>query len=209
MSHVVISYRRQDSLKYTERLYDRIRVEFGEGNVFRDLDSISFGTDFRETIDKVLSNASVLLAVIGPDWVDARDARGNRRLDNPFDFVRVEIARALVRKVRVIPVLVGGASMPTLEEVPEELRPLLPRQAFPLLDQRFNQDLVFMVRESVWEIRVLLWLEQVFGIRWWLQQIAKMLERLIQWLNDDSKIPAGMDVIRTARQTQAWARAAA
>ena len=115
-------------------------MEFRD-DVFRDLDSIRFGTDFQDTIDEVLSNTSVLLAVIGPGWVDARDARGNRRLENPLDLVRAEIATALARNVRVIPVLVKGASMPTLEEVPADLAPLLRRHAFSLVEERFNQDL--------------------------------------------------------------------
>src|SRR5437660_12337965 len=107
MSSVFISYRRADSEGYAGRIFDRLHQEFGE-QVFRDVDTIDGGTRFADEIDKQLGMCKVALVVIGPNWLDARDESGKRRLDDPQDWVRIEVATALSHNICVIPVTVGG-----------------------------------------------------------------------------------------------------
>jgi hypothetical protein len=135
-----VSYRREDSADATGRLCDRLTERFGREVVFRDVDSIPLGVDFRRIIEEKVGACQVLLAVIGRDWLTA-GAAGRRRLDDPDDFVRIEIEAALRRDVRVIPVLVGGARMPAAEELPESLREMVFRNGIPLRpDPDFHGD---------------------------------------------------------------------
>jgi len=102
---VFISYRRQDSAGHAGRVQDRLQREFGPDLVFMDVDAIPLGTNFSKVLHEEVAKCGALLAVIGPTWPDARDEYGNRRLDDPNDFVRVEIAAALQRNIPVIPIL--------------------------------------------------------------------------------------------------------
>jgi hypothetical protein len=108
-----VSYRRRESSHLAGRLYDRLADRFGESQAFIDVDAIEPGVDFAEEIGRAVAACRVLLAVIGPDWLTITDEEGRRRLDDPGDFVRLEIGAALARDVRVIPILVEGAQMPT------------------------------------------------------------------------------------------------
>lgn len=128
---IAISYRREDSISIAGRLYDRLQGEFGKGNVFMDFDSIPYGVDFREHIKESLSRAKVLIAVIGPQW-SGTISDSNRRIDDPADFVRLEISSALERRIPVIPVLVNKTQMPTASELPTELQPIAFRNALSL-----------------------------------------------------------------------------
>src|SRR2546423_6469397 len=128
---IAISYRREDSLPVTGRLYDRLQTEFGKGNVFMDFDSIPYGVDFRDHIKQMIDQSKVLVAMIGPDWVGRRRHRG-RRIDDAGDFVRIEIAYALNRKLPIIPVLVGNAQMPGPEQLPKDIEGLAFRNALSL-----------------------------------------------------------------------------
>jgi hypothetical protein len=96
---VFISYRRADSAGYSGRVMDRLDRELGRDLVFMDVDAIPLGTNFTKVLHEGVAKCGVLLAVIGPNWLDARDEHGNRRLDNPNDFVRIEIAAALQRSI--------------------------------------------------------------------------------------------------------------
>lgn len=127
---IAISYRREDSSAVTGRLFDRLQAEFGRRNVFMDFDSIPFGVDFREKIKVTLEKARVVVAVVGPDW--AGQLEGQRRIDDPRDFVRIEVAAALQRGIPVIPVLLNNTTMPDPEQLPEELRPFAFRNALVL-----------------------------------------------------------------------------
>src|SRR5215469_14357730 len=109
---VFISYRREESSYAAGRLADRLTGRFGAEQVFIDVETIEPGVDFAEAISRAVGACVVLVAVIGPGWLAAADKRGGRRLDDPDDLVRLEIGTALVRGVRVIPVLVEGAVMP-------------------------------------------------------------------------------------------------
>lgn len=140
MAGMFISYRRSDSAGSTGRLMDDLKEQFPTSEVFRDVEAIEAGADFVEAIDKAVSSCSVLIAVIGPRWLSAGDAAGKRRIDDPNDFVRLEIAAALRRNVRVIPVLVEGAQMPSADDLPEDIKPLSRRQAHELSDRRWNYD---------------------------------------------------------------------
>src|SRR5215475_13629783 len=105
-----------------------------------DVDAIEPGLDFVKVLDEQVSGCDVLLALIGPSWVDARNEKGDRRLDDPDDFVAIEIAAALARDIRVIPILIDGARMPKASELPESLKPLVRRHAIELRHAQFGRD---------------------------------------------------------------------
>ena len=140
MSGVFISYRREDSSGYAGRLFDILSVHFGRENMYMDLDTIRGGDNFATVIEEKISQCDVLLAVIGERWLTSTGENGSRRLDMAGDFVRLEIAKALERGVRVIPVLVGGATMPHQDDLPNDLRPLSVHQAMDLRDAHFHAD---------------------------------------------------------------------
>lgn len=128
---IAISYRRQDSSPVAGRLYDRLQAEFGKGTVFMDFDSIPYGVDFREHIKTTLQRAKVVIAIIGPEWCGGRDP-SNRRIDDPTDFVRLEVASALENGIPIIPVLVNNTPMPDAKSLPPELEGLAFRNGLAL-----------------------------------------------------------------------------
>ncbi len=140
MGTLFISYRRDDSQGFAGRLEDDLSERFGDAQVFRDRE-IPAGTDFAAHLERNLAEAEVVLVVIGPNWLNARDAAGGRRLDAPQDWVRREIMLALTTDVAVVPVLVGGATMPATDDLPAALAPLAGRQGFMLSDHRWPQEL--------------------------------------------------------------------
>src|SRR5688572_229939 len=117
-SRIFISYRREDSGGYAGRLFDRLSVQYGAAQVFRDIDDLGPGVDFVQEIEDSIGTAAVLIAIIGRDW-PATDESGSRRLDQEEDFVRLEVGGALRKGIRVIPVLVGGAMIPA--DLPDDL----------------------------------------------------------------------------------------
>ena len=142
MSKIFISYRRQDTQDVTGRIYDRLLRHLPQHDVFKDVDSIPPGEEFRAFIDDAIGQCAVLLAIIGPQWTAAKNKAGQRRLDDPNDMVRAEIESALSRGTRVIPVLVGGAAMPEPDDLPESIRPLAARHALPVRpDPDFHRDM--------------------------------------------------------------------
>jgi hypothetical protein len=148
---IFISYRREDASYPAGRLYDNLHSRFPQNEIFMDVDSIKPGIDFIETIEERVDSCDVLVAVIGKRWLSAADEEGRRRLDNPEDFVRLEVGTALKRGVLVIPVLVEGASMPRAAELPEELKPLARRNALSLSHERFRADSERLI-DSVGEV---------------------------------------------------------
>ncbi len=146
MQGIFISYRREDSAGHAGRLFDRLCAYFGKDSVFMDVEGIEAGVDFVETIEQAVGGCDVLLAVIGRGWLDSRNSQGDRRLDDPQDFIRLETAAALARNVRVVPVLVEGAQMPPAESLPAELRTLTRRQAVELRDSRWEDDIQALVK---------------------------------------------------------------
>ncbi len=140
MRKIFLSYRRDDSSGSAGRLYDRLRTHFGKEQVFMDVNAIEAGADFVRTIEGTVGSCDVLIALLGREWLSSKDQDGRRRLDDPDDFVRLEIATALDRKILVIPALVGGARMPAAQELPGALQGLARRQALEIGDSRFHED---------------------------------------------------------------------
>jgi hypothetical protein len=120
-SGIFISYRRRDAKHAAGRLVNHLRRTFDSDQLFLDIDSVDPGHDFKKAVSEKLQACEVLLAVIGPGWLSSSDERGTRRVDDPKDFARIEIESALARGIRVIPVLVDGASMPSEEDLPARL----------------------------------------------------------------------------------------
>jgi hypothetical protein len=150
---IFISYRREDSAGYTRAIYDRLVRHFAEERVFMDVDAIEPGLPFDEAINRALEQCEVLLVVIGRRWLDAQSGPGPR-INDPQDFVRREIAAALSRNIRVIPVLIDGAGMPGEESLPEPLRALSRRNALEISNSRFASDteiLIQAVRKALGE----------------------------------------------------------
>jgi TIR domain-containing protein len=144
---IFISYRREETAYPAGWLFDRLAKRFGGDQVFKDVDSIQLGDDFVEVITRAVGSCDVLLALIGPRWLTIADEQGRRRrLDNPEDFVRLEIEAALTRRVRVVPILVDGARMPRVDELPGSLALLVRRQALELSPARFDFDLGRLLR---------------------------------------------------------------
>jgi WD40 repeat protein len=137
---VFISYRRQETAPYARLLREELSRWLGPQLVFMDVDSIEVGVDFAEAIQRAVDACQVLLALIGPQWLTATDADGQRRLDNPDDTVRLEIEAALARGIRVIPVLVDSTPMPGRHQLPDGLAPLARRNALELSYNRYAYD---------------------------------------------------------------------
>jgi hypothetical protein len=135
---VFISYRRNDAPHLAGRLFDRLREHFGRERIFMDVDSIEPGLDFGEVIADAVRSSKVMLVVIGPKWLVAED--GSRRIDSVDDYVRIELEQALGRGIRVIPVLVDGATMPQSVDLPDALKSLARRNAIEVTHRAFTAD---------------------------------------------------------------------
>jgi TIR domain len=143
---IFISYRREDSAGSAGRVHDRLLGEFGPDLLFMDVDAVPLGVNFVKALREEVAKCDVLLAVIGPNWVDIRDEHGNRRLDHPGDFVRVEIAAALQRDIPVIPILLDGSRIPKAEQLPAELQELSVRNGLDVRHASFRNDMDKLVR---------------------------------------------------------------
>jgi hypothetical protein len=140
MSKVFVSYRREDAQGEAGHLLADLRRRFGEAQVFMDIAAIGPGEDFGLAIERAMADCSVVLVVIGRSWVDVRDAQGARRLDNPSDWVRLEVESALNGDRKVIPVLVQGASMPHDSMLPASMAALARRNAHEISARRWDYD---------------------------------------------------------------------
>jgi hypothetical protein len=143
---IFVSYRRADTGGHAGRLYDALAARFGRDNVFMDIDTIELGVDFTSTITRAVASYDVVIALIGRGWLDAADRDGRRRLDDPKDFLRLELETALARDVFVIPTLVEGADMPPADRLPESLAPLPVRQGIELRDVAWHDDVERLIR---------------------------------------------------------------
>jgi hypothetical protein len=142
---IFISYRRDDSEGEAGRLFDDLTRAYGSDAVFMDVAGIAPGVDFRKAIDDNVSACGVFLAVVGSQWVTTIGANGERRLDDPNDFVRLEIASALARNIAVIPVLVHGAKMPHRDLLPDNIKDLAYRNSVEISHARWNSDVELLV----------------------------------------------------------------
>lgn len=145
MARIFISYRRSDTAGHTGRLYDHLDAYFGHQQVFMDVSDIAPGEDFLEKIRAIIDWSQAVVVLIGPTWLTTTDTQGQRRLDNPHDVVRLEIATALAQDKRVIPVLVGGAIMPAPHDLPADIAALAYRNALTLTDERYLYDVQRLV----------------------------------------------------------------
>jgi hypothetical protein len=147
MSKIFISYRRSDSPDVTGRIFDHLSSSFGRSQVFKDVDSLPFGVDFRTIITQAVQACDVVIVIIGPGWLKATNSAGDYRLNDASDFVRIEIEGALARDIPTIPVLVSGAKMPAAEALPSSIQPLVFRNAIQVRsDPDFSNDIARLVR---------------------------------------------------------------
>jgi TIR domain-containing protein len=147
MSQIFISYRRDDSGTTADRIYDSLVAYFGRNFLFKDVNSIPYGARFPQFIDDTLKDCRVVLAIIGPRWLEMATSDGARRLDDPADWVRVEVETALRRNVTIIPVLVEGAQMPGANRLPESMRPLAEMNALQVRrDPDYHTDMMRLIQ---------------------------------------------------------------
>ena len=139
------SYRRQDSASSCGRIYDRLAAHFGAANVFRDIDSLAPGDRFAEKIREYISQCDAVIVLIGNRWLSIADAAGRRRLDDPEDFVRMEIVEAAAQGKFIVPALHDGAPMPSPKDLPPALAFLAQRNAIELTDKHFGSDMKQLV----------------------------------------------------------------
>ena len=137
---IFLSYRREDASAWAGRLNDALARRFGEANIFQDVVAVHPGQDFTDAVDVALGHSDVVLAVIGPHWLTAAGADGNPRISEEHDYVRAELVGALAHARLVIPVLVGGATVPAEARLPEDLKPLALLQAVSLRDESWYRD---------------------------------------------------------------------
>jgi len=198
LSGIFISYRRSDISTYAAgRLYDALARRFGRDRVFMDIDSLKgyAGLDFSQALDRAVTTCDVMIALIGPAWTTPTDAAGVRRLDDPEDWVRQEIATALARSdIRVIPVLMGEASMPKAAELPEPLKPLARRQKHEISDSRWDYDVSQLIDNVLAPlIDKPIWQPNRRVLAWSLVAVAASGSAVgaAVWLNDDDPDPPG------------------
>jgi hypothetical protein len=143
---VFVSYRRSDVGGHAGRLSDALVDRLGRDKVFQDVSAIAAGRDFTVEIDAALASSDAVLAVIGPGWLSAATPEGRLRLFEPDDFVRRELVAALRTDAPVVPVLVGGASLPLADQLPDELAGLAQRQAVVIRDETFHGDVELLLQ---------------------------------------------------------------
>src|SRR5689334_21318044 len=127
MPKILVSYRRSDSEQITGRIFDRLSQHYGKPSIFRDIDSIPPGIDFRDYINDALKETDVLLVIVGPKWLGSK--RGHARIDDDADPVRIEVEIALKRDIRVIPLLIGNTKMPSATQLPDSIKDFAFRNA--------------------------------------------------------------------------------
>ena len=150
--NIFLSYRRDDSRGYTNAIYTLLELHFPSDSIFMDVDTLVPGSDFVQSQQDAVEACDIFLAVIGKSWENIEDQKGIRRLEHPEDFVRIEVAHALMRGIPVIPVLVDGAQMPSSENLPDNLKDLARRHAFSIGDHmRSDVQRLIKVLEKTFE----------------------------------------------------------
>jgi len=146
MGAVFINYRREETSGEARALFNDLVARLGENSVFMDVDNIGLGRDFRQVIQQRLASCELMLALIGKNWVGTKNQSGRRRLDDTGDFVRLEIEAALKRNIPVTPVLLQGAQMPSVDELPESVRDFAYRNGFEISHNRWESDVQEMIK---------------------------------------------------------------
>jgi hypothetical protein len=148
---IVLNYRRDDAAGHAGHLFEDLEERFGKGNVFMDIVGMQPGVDIPKVIEDAVGSCDAFVAMIGQRWLNAADSQGRRRLDNPKDFVRLEIEAAIWRECALIPVLVQDAEMPSEEDLPPSLAPLARKHALEIRDssRRYDVDQLIAALERV------------------------------------------------------------
>lgn len=176
MTGIFISYRRESAAAYARALFEALGGHFGKRQVFMDVEGIEPGRDFVEVLERTLRSCKVMIVLIGPDWVHVKDNAGQRRLDDPEDFVRMEIATAIHRNILLLPVMIHGACQPTMEELPEDIKLLVRRQSVKLDFDRWAGSLDALRRTIEKEVpRKQIWLLKLMSMRAWAVSISIVL----------------------------------
>jgi hypothetical protein len=144
---IFVNYRRDDSAPHALSVAQYLEREFGSASVFLDIDRLRPGQKFPKVLEERLTESRVMLALIGPSWLNAVNEIGQRRLDDPEDWVRLEISSALARDIPVIPVLVGGATLPRKRELPDDLKPLVEHQIATVSTNGFRTEMAGLARD--------------------------------------------------------------
>lgn len=146
MEGIFFSYRRDDTAKDAGRIYERLANHFGDNIVFLDIEKIGLGEDFVDKINEALARAAYVLIAIGPRWLLVTDDKGRKRLDDPDDMVRYEIRSALQGRKRVVPMLIGGAEIPSAAELPADIKPLVRRNGIAIRPEPdFDMDVIALM----------------------------------------------------------------
>jgi hypothetical protein len=145
MTGIFINYRTGDETFASAAIDQRLRAEFGDDRVFRDSRALPAGLSFPSELWRRLQSSTVMLALIGPRWLTLTDDDGQRRLDVPDDYVRLEIRVALEKDKTVIPVLVGGAGMPARADLPDDIKDLRERQYLEVRSRYYDVDVDHLV----------------------------------------------------------------
>lgn len=140
MAEVFINYRTGDGEWPAAFLDDKFKRRYGADRVFRDATSLEAGHDFRHELRRRLERCTVLVVLIGPTWLTARDDAGRRRLDNPADYVRMEIEESLARKIRVVPITLNDVRLPLADELPAGIADLAHRQSRVFRSRHYESD---------------------------------------------------------------------
>ncbi len=173
MPKVFISYRRDDSQHQADRIFDALTRVVPKKDIFIDIDGIPAGVDFVDHLNQQVEKCDTLLALIGPEWLTTRSANGQRRLDDPGDFVRIEIAAALKRRITVAPVLLDGATMPLEKDLPPDIKELARRNAIEIRRNSFDSDAQRMMQKlgirsgRGWALALVAGLAAAVGIGAW------------------------------------------
>ena len=187
MALIFVSYRRTDAAGHAGRLYDQLANRFGAANIFKDLDSMEPGADFAEVIEDTVARCDAVIVVIGSDWVSPR-------LEDPDDWVRLEIANALARKVRVVPVLVEGAKMPAPSELPDDISALTRRHAVDLSETGWHAQVAELLDR----------LESVLGVAPSSVPLADVMENFRTALSDDPPADQGEQAVEPRGEPDGW-----
>lgn len=192
MTSVFISYRREDTTSEAGRLTDHFIKRWGRDRIFLDIDSIPPGSDFAHSIEDTLHKRPVVIVLIGKKWGSSVNEIGERRLDNSLDFVRMEVRLALSKKLKVIPVLIGEAKMPSANELPEDIRNLSNLNAMEISERHFSRDIALLMR-NIGKPRITL--SAIFSpIAIWVVILVAAIEVLVwfQGTQSDTGLPGGL-----------------
>jgi hypothetical protein len=212
MQRIFISYRRDDSKLMCDRIFEYLAAVFGAPSVFRDINTLPGGADFRRALDRALHQCKLVLVVIGPSWSTITGPDGQRRLDAPHDVVRAEIETALQRGLPVIPLLVQGAPLPQRNELPASISSLFNYQGRVVRDDPdFRRDMQTVVQDisryvPLVPVRVVAWrrtrnaVSRTFSFLLTAATLLVVVNTILNWFH------AGIPIPLITQFVQHWTR---